>query len=92
MTKESLLDGFLDEMSSLICTKLRKENPKVKERQERIGAMKKGLKEKADALDPDLWSQIDELVGAVDLLAGEEIKAAYLHGAADFSRVMAKTE
>ena len=45
MTKESLLDGFLDEMSSLICTKLRKENPKVKERQERIGAMKKGLKE-----------------------------------------------
>ena len=54
--------------------------------------MKKGLKEKADALDSDLWSQIDELVGAVDLLAGEEIKAAYLHGAADFARVMAKTE
>lgn len=92
MTKEKLLDGFLDEMSSMICVKLRKENSKVKERQEKIEAMKKGLKEKADALDPDLWSQIDELVGAVDLLAGEEIKAAYLHGAADFARVMAKTE
>ena len=92
MTKEKLLDGFLDEMASMICVKLRKENSKVKERQEKIEAMKKGLKEKADALDPDLWSQIDELVGAVDLLAGEEIKAAYLHGAADFARVMAKTE
>ena len=65
---------------------------KEQQRQEKIEAMKKGLKEKADALDPDLWSQIDELVGAVDLLAGEEIKAAYLHGAADFARVMAKTE
>ena len=92
MTKETLIDGFLDEMSSMICVKLRKENPKVKGRQERIEAMKKGLKEKADALDLDLWSLIEELVGAVDLLAGEEIKAAYLHGAADFARVMAKTE
>ena len=54
MTKESLLDGFLDEMSSLICTKQRKENPKVKERQGRIEARRKGLKEKADTLDTDL--------------------------------------
>ena len=92
MNKETLIDGFLDEMSSMICVRLRKENPQVKERHERIEIMKKVLKEKADALDPDLWKQIDELVGAVDLLAGEEIKAAYLHGAADFARVMAKTE
>ena len=45
---------------------------------------------KADTLDTDLWSQIDELVGAVDLLDGEEIKAAYLHGIADFAKEMAR--
>ena len=40
-------------MSSMI-SRLRKENPKVKERQGRIEAMRKGLKEKADTLDTDL--------------------------------------
>lgn len=74
----------------MIFARLRKENPKVKERQGRIEARRKGLKEKADTLDTDLWSQIDELVGAVDLLDGEEIKAAYLHGIADFAKVMAR--
>ncbi len=41
-------------MSSMIFARLRKENPKVKERQGRIEAMRKGLKEKADTLDTDL--------------------------------------
>ena len=35
----------------MIFARLRKENPKVKERQGRIEARRKGLKEKADTLD-----------------------------------------
>ena len=39
-----------------------------------------------------IWEQIEDYAAAVDCLAGEEVKAAYLHGAADFARVMARTE
>ena len=39
-----------------------------------------------------IWEQIEDYAAAVDCLAGEEVKAAYLQGAADFARVMARTE
>lgn len=39
-----------------------------------------------------LRSSIEDYATAVDCLAGEQTKAAYLEGAADFARVMARTE
>ena len=45
-----------------------------------------------EQLDPYLWEQIEDYVAAEDSIAGDEIKAAYLHGATDFACIMAKTE
>ena len=92
VTKREILDSYLDELSSYICTQLREQNPTFNQRREKVGELEDSLRTRVEQLDPDLWEQIEDYVAAVDSIAGEEIKAAYLHGAADFARVMAKTE
>lgn len=89
MTQKSLLDDYLEGMSSLICTELRKSNPEINQRHEDIATQKRSLHTAADAFTPLLWPQMEALLIAQDLLAGEEIKAAYLRGAADFAAFMA---
>ena len=92
MTKESILDDFLEEMSSYICTRLAKNDPAFAKRKAEVDRMEEELRAKVDAVQPALWEQIEDYAAAVDCLAGEEVKAAYLQGATDFARVMARTE
>ena len=92
MTKESILDDFLEEMSSYICTRLVKNDPAFAKRKAEVVRKEEELHAKVDAIHPALWEQIEDYAAALDCLAGEEVKAAYLQGAADFARVMVKSE
>ena len=92
MTKESILDDFLEEMSSYICTRLVKNDPAFAKRKAEVVRKEEELHAKVDAIHPALWEQIEDYAAAVDCLAGEEVKAAYLQGTADFARVMVKSE
>ena len=92
MNRQSIWDSFLEEMSSCICARLCEKDPAYAQKRDLVGKQEDALRERVEALDARLWEQIEDYVAAVDALAGEEIKAAYLQGAGDFARVMAKTE
>lgn len=92
MNKKEILNNFLEEMSSYIFTQLRESDPVFSKKRDTLDKLENSLRERVDELDPQLWEQIEDYVAAVDDLAGEEIKAAYLHGVTDFAKIIAKTE
>ena len=79
-------------MSSYICTRLAKNDPAFAKRKAEVDRMEEELRAKVDAIHPALWEQIEDYAAAEASRAGVGGKAAYLQGAADFARVMARTE
>ena len=79
-------------MSSYICTRLAKNDPAFAKRKAEVDRMEEELRAQVAVIQPALWEHIADYAAAVDCLAGEEVEAAYLQGAADLARGMARTE